>query len=593
MSDGGRGSAMPADAAGEVAAHVVAAFDRFNAEFLAISGRAAGRFAAHDWAGARRDAAERLDLYDAVLARGSAELKAALGPRAVEKATWIAAKRRYASLIAGRFDLERAETFFNSITRKLLATVGIDRDVEFFYPRPRGATLADPMIVCRSYESGGSTPRLVRSALEDLALGCVYEDIDRDAQRVGDEIDLSLWPLSGGRGSWRLDVVKAPFYRNKGAYVVGRIVLGERIVPLVLPLVHGERGIAVDAVLMREAQAAILFSFAYSYFHVALERHDALIALLRSIMPRQPWAALYTSLGHNRHGKTEFYRSLHRFVHDSRQRFLVAPGLEGAVMIVFTLPSYDFVFKVIKDRPCFLRSHAETRKTIARDEVRRRYEFVSHRDRAGRMVDTQEFENLKFRTWRFSEQLLREFALAARESVAITDDYVTIRHVYVQRRVTPLPLYLQAEKDPETVRRVLLDFGFFLKDVAASGVFPCDLFNTWNYGVTLWGRVVLYDYDDVAPLERVTFREKPAPRHALEELKPEEDWIVAGDEDFFLDELERYSGVPQPLRGIFRAAHGDLYTLEFWRGLKERLARGEIPDVFPYDRGVRFAARLG
>ena len=383
-------------------------------------------------------------------------------------------------------------------------------------------------------------------------------------------------------------MVRAVFYRNKGAYIVGRIAIDTRAIPLIIPLLNGPRWIYADTVLLHEAEASIVFSFAYSYFLVDLERYDTLIGFLRSIIPHAELSELYTSLGYNRHGKTEFYRDLHRFVHLSREQFVVAPGLEGAVMIVFTLPNYDFVFKVIKDRPCFLRSMNDTPKAITNEQVRHRYTFVSHRDRAGRMVDTQEFENMRFKRKRFSNELLEEFAGAGRKSVTMTDEYVVIQHLYVQRKVVPLPTYFRQERDPEAIRRVLIDFGYFLKDLAGSGVFPCDLFNTWNYGVTHWGRVVLYDYDDVLPIERVKFREKPAPRNEIEETGPEEDWIVATEEDFFMDEIERYSGIPRPLRGVFKSVHGDLYTLKFWNSLTGRLTRGEFFDVFPYDRAKRF-----
>jgi isocitrate dehydrogenase kinase/phosphatase len=204
------------------------------------------------------------------------------------------------------------------------------------------------------------------------------------------------------------------------------------------------------------------------------------------------------------------------------------------------------------------------------------------------MVDTQEFENLRFKKRRFSDALLEEFALAAQADVVITDEYVIIQHAYVQRKVLPLPLYFQCEKDPEALRRVLIDFGYFLKDIAASGVFPSDLFNLWNYGVAHWGRVVLYDYDDVLPIEKIKFREKPLPRDEFEENEPEENWIVATEDDFFMDEIDRYSGIPNPLKGVFKSVHGDLYTLRFWNDLTDRLNKGDIFDVIPYDRRKRF-----
>jgi isocitrate dehydrogenase kinase/phosphatase len=559
-------------------------FDIFNAAFRAITQRAQKRFEQRDWSGGRKDASERLDAYESTLDQIAVQLHDALGAQARQQSVWVAAKQRFASLIAERYDPERAETFFNSVTRKMLMTVGINREVEFFHLHPRSWTWQQAEGVYRTYGNAGSTTSLVKKILQDFPFGVGYEDLDRDAELVAQEIDLHLWPIVGLENTYTIDVAKAIFYRNKEAYIVGRIALDARMLPLIIPLANGDSGVYADTVLLHESEASIVFSFAYSYFSVDVERYDALIVFLRSILPGAELSELYTSLGYNRHGKTEFYRDLHRFVHVSKEQFVIAPGIEGAVMIAFTLPNYGCVFKVIKDRPCFLRSAKETPKALTKEVVRRQYDMVSHRDPAGRMVDTQEFENLRFKKKRFSNPLLLEFALAAQTGVLITDDYVIIEHLYVQRKVIPLPLYFQYEKDPETIRHVLIDFGYFLKDLAASGLFPCDLFNTWNYGVTHWGRVVLYDYDDVLPIERITFREKPAPRDEFEETEPEENWIIATEEDFFMDEIDRYSGIPQPLKGVFKSVHADLYTLRFWDELKERLTMGEIPDVIPYER---------
>ena len=567
------------------------AFDSFNATFQAITRRAKQRFEEKEWRAGACDAIERLDSYENALDNTALRLDSALGEQARKQQVWVAAKQRFASLVAQRYDVDRAETFFNSATRKMLVTVGINREVEFFYLHPKTAVSPEGEAVYRRYAKAGDTASLVKNILKDFPFSVDYENIDRDAALVAEEIDLYLWPIVGLNKPYAIDVVRAIFYRNKEAYVVGRIVADTRVIPLIIPLANRESGIRAETVLLHESEASIVFSFAYSYFFVDVDRYDALITFLRSIIPQAELAELYTSLGYNRHGKTEFYRDLHRFVHVSKEQFVIAPGLEGAVMIAFTLPNYGFVFKVIKDRPCFLRSMNDTPKAITKDKVREQYKFVSHRDQAGRMVDTQEFENLRFKKRRFSGALLEEFALAAKSNVIITDDYVIIQHVYFQRKVVPLPLYFQCERDPEAIRHVLVDFGYFLKDIAASGVFPCDLFNTWNYGVTHWGRVVLYDYDDVLPIERIKFREKPAPRDEFEETEPEENWIVATEEDFFMDEIDRYSGIPKPLKGVFKAVHGDLYTLKFWNILTERVKQGEIFDVVPYDRAKRFHDR--
>jgi isocitrate dehydrogenase kinase/phosphatase len=312
------------------------------------------------------------------------------------------------------------------------------------------------------------------------------------------------------------------------------------------------------------------------------------MSCLRSILPEKPLAELYNSIGYNRHGKTELYRDLHRFIHRSKERFVIAPGKEGAVMTVFTLPHYSFVFKVIKDRPCYLRSVAVTDKGSTPREVMEQYVFVCRRDRVGRLVDTQEFENLRFRCERFDPELVEELRVAAREAVSVEDDHVILRHLYVQRRVTPLPMYLAEQRDPEALRRTIMDFGWFLKELAATGIFPSDLFNTWNYGVTRRGRVVLFDYDDVIPLERASFLRKPKAFDDPEEIVAEEDRIVATAMDFFIDEMRSYSGLPQRLKGAFELVHGDLFTVDFWRSLKEQVSAGELVDITPYDRAKKF-----
>jgi isocitrate dehydrogenase kinase/phosphatase len=451
---------------------------------------------------------------------------------------------------------------------------------------------AEEDLIIRRYPAATSTGALVSRLLSDLGFNAPFEDLDRDARLIAQEIDLHLWPMVASGASFEIHVVKAVFFRNSEAYVVGRVITDGHILPLMIPLVHGPRGIYADAVLLSSSEVSVVFSFAYSYFSVDEERYDALIVFLRSILPESDLAELYNGLGYNRHGKTEFYRDLHRFVHVSKELFVPAPGLEGAVMIAFTLPHYPFVFKVIKDRPCFLRSALQTSKTTTPEQIRQQYDFVSHRDRAGRMVDTQEFENLRFRIKRFSPELLEEFQRGATGAVRMTEEHVIFRFVYGQRKVLPLPLFFRAEKNPEMLRHILVDFGYFLKDLAGSGVFPGDLFNTWNYGVTHWGRVVLYDYDDVFPIEQVRFRQKPVARDELEEIEPEENWIIATDEDFFVEEIDRYTGIPSLLKGVFASVHGDLFTLGFWDTLLSRLRTGDQFEVIPYDRARRSATHL-
>lgn len=576
------------DVADHAARLTLGAFEKFQSTFRTITRRAQQRFEACDWQGGRRDAAERMDAYEVTLNELVTQLEFSFGPPGREQTFWAGAKERFSALITGGYDKDRAETFFNSVTRKMMQTVGLNREIEFFHLHPPSPPAVPEAIICRRFEYQGDTAALVRSLLDSFPFRAPFREIGCDAARIAQEIDLRLWPILAQEFQYTIEAISTPFFRNKVAYIVGRIGVDLHKIPLIIPLYNGPEGIYADTVLLHESESKIVFSFAYAPFFVDVERYDTLIRFLTSIMPDAKPAELSTALGYDRHAKTEFYRDLHRFVHVSREQFIIAPGLEGAVMIAFTLPHYDFVFKLIKDRPCFLRSHWETSKTITKEKVRFQYDFVARRDPAGRMVDTQEFENLRFRKKRFTPPLLWEFSEAAKDAVSITNDYVTIRHLYVQRKVIPLPMFFEREKDPEVIRHILIDFGYFLKDIAASGVFPCDLFNTWNYGVTQWGRVVLYDYDDVVPIERIRFREKPLPQDETLETEPEENWIIASDEDFFVDEIDRYSGIPRPLKTLFASVHGDLYTLEFWNALMERVRSGEVFDVIAYDRSKRF-----
>lgn len=578
-----------ADLASAASNQILSSFDSYQRRFAEITLRARRRFEERDWPGIRADSVERMDLYEKVLTEVAIDLEQILRERLQDRGLWLEIKAAFPALVKNRHDDEMAETFFNSVTRKVLSTIGLDRELEYFRLAPRRRSGTDATAISTRHLAGRPTEQVVREIFASQLFTIGYEDLDRDATLVAREIDLHLWPVIAYSDFEAIEMIRSPFFRNKVAYLVGRVCIGKgKCLPLVLPLYHGDNGIYVDTALLSERDVSVVFSFAFSYFLVEVDRHDALIQFLHSLLPEKPIAELYASIGHNKHGKTEFYRNLHRFVHHSREQFVVAPGREGSVMIVFTLPEFGFVFKVIKDYPCYLRSSDQTTKTTDRQEVMERYNLVRHRDRVGRMVDTQEFENLRFRRWRFTDQLQAEFAIAAREAITLESKHVVIHHLYVQRRVTPLLLYLMQERAPEQIRRVVLDFGYFLKDLAATGIFPSDLFNIWNYGVTRRGRVVLFDYDDVWPLEKPNFRDKPLPRDEFEEMESEQEWIVAMQDDYFMDEIERFSGMPDRLRGTFRSVHADLYRAEFWRDMQRRVRIGEVVDITPYDRSRRF-----
>ncbi len=549
--------------------------------FRIITRRAKLRFEAQDWVGMAADHVERLDLYNKVATETAAAIRTALDRRVDDRNVWMAMKAVYSGLIAERPDWELAETFFNSVTRKIFSTVGVDPRIEFVdtdYDSPP----SEPTVpVFTSYRGTGTT-ELVERILLAAGFGVGFDDLNGDAALVARRIDGRVARVGGRSGVECIDVVNAVFYRGKGAYLVGRVWVGTQSIPLVLSLLHETDGIAVDAVLLTENQVSILFSFTRSYFHVDVARPNALIQFLSGLMPRKRRAELYISLGHNKHGKTELYRELRRHIAQSGERFEIAPGVRGLVMIVFTLPGFDVVLKVIKDR------FGEP-KQLTRDHVLSRYRLVFRHDRAGRLVDAQEYEHLEFPRSRFDPGLLEILADECARSVTVGDDTVTIAHAYIERRVVPLDVFL-AEASAEAAEAAVVDYGAAIKDLAASGIFPGDMLLK-NFGVTRHGRVVFYDYDELTTLDECVFRRLPVADSFDDEMSAEP-WFSVGPDDVFPEEFATFLGIQGRLREVFMVRHSDLFQAEAWQEWQRRVGRHEIIEIYPYDDDLRLRPRL-
>jgi isocitrate dehydrogenase kinase/phosphatase len=377
----------------------------------------------------------------------------------------------------------------------------------------------------------------------------------------------------------RIEMVESTFFRGKGAYLVGcafRAGDGQSL-PLALALLHGETGITLDAVLTGEDDIAILFSFTRSYFRVHSARPYELVRFLKVLMPRKPLAELYTAIGYNKHGKTEFYRDFLRHLEASEDQFEKAEGEPGMVMVVFTLPSYDVVFKLIKDR-------FDYPKNSSRSEVMRKYRLVFEHDRAGRLVEAYEFEHLRIPRGRFRPELLQELQRCAANSVRVEDDYVVVRHLYVERRVRPLNLFL-AETDETSAHAVVIDYGQAIKDLAVTNIFTGDLLPK-NFGVTRHGRVVFYDYDELCWVTDCDFRELPAATTYEEEIAAEP-WFFVRENDIFPEEFPRFLGFRPDLLASLVEYHGDIFQAVAWRRVQTALRAGNILEIYPYSADKR------
>lgn len=555
------------------------AFRRYRESFVEITRRAQRRFEERDWHGAHADAAARLALYRDEVDAALPLVRDALGECATDVATWQNVKWLYAALIAERDDCEIAESFYNSIARRIFSAVGVNELVEYVFPdADPGKWPGEESDFHRSTARGGLAA-VIRALLEGLALHAVWRDIENDAVQVADRIAAELSGRGAEPEAIALEVIRAPFYRNKGAYIVGRISLASGELPVVLALMHDERGVYVDAVLLSSDEVSIVFGFSWSYFQADINCPCDVVEFLGSIMPLKRVDELYNSLGFNKHGKTQLYRSVVEHLREPGARFELTPGDEGLVMSVFTLPSLNVVFKVIKD------SFGFPKRTTRRD-VMERYRLVFLRDRVGRLADAQEFEHLEFPRRCFPDALLDHLLRTAGSTVQVRGDAVVINHLYTERRVTPLNLYLR-EASFEPARDAILDYGQAIKDLAAANIFTGDMLPK-NFGVSRHGRVIFYDYDELVLLTDCVFRRIPTPTSPDEELAAEP-WYYVGERDVFPEEFAPFMVPAGPLGEVFLAAHSDLLTVDFWLEAQSQQRAGEISDVFPYGDERRLA----
>ena len=204
-----------------------------------------------------------------------------------------------------------------------------------------------------------------------------------------------------------------------------------------------------------------------------------------------------------------------------------------------------------------------------------RYDLVFRHDRVGRLVDAQQFEYLRFERERFTEKLLEY----APNVVSVEDGCVVLKHLYTERRLTPLNLYIK-EAPKSAAANAVIDYGQAIKDLAAANVFPGDVLLK-NFGVTRHGRVVFYDYDELCLVTDCKFRTMPQACDFDDELAAEP-WFYVGPMDIFPVEFRTFLGLTEPLRSIFIQSHGDLFGVEFWRELQARHTAGEVVGTYPY-----------
>ncbi len=555
-------------------------FDTYQTWFKIITRRARTRFENREWHPGQLDASERLNLYKQTIDQLVPEVRELLGDRLQDKLVWSSLKAVYSGLLAGRRDWDIAETFFNSVTRQIFATVGLDPQIEFVDSDFESPPIESNLPVYKTYATPATTRQLVEQILADFPFKTAYQNYERDVQAAAIEID-SYINYGPTNTISRAEMITSVFYRGKGAYLVGRVWCNDQAVPLAFALLNTAQGLLIDAVVMNEDELGIVFSFTRSYFHVEVERPYDLVRFLKSLMPRKRLAEHYISIGYNKHGKTELYRDLLHHLSVSTDQFEIARGELGMVMSVFTLPSFEVVFKVIKDRFAYP-------KNSTRQEVMAQYQMVFKHDRAGRLVDAQEYEHLKFDRKRFSADLLAHLREVATKTVTIEDDFVIVKHVYVERRVIPLNLYVR-EAEPAAAEAVVVEMGNAIKDLAATNIFTGDMLLK-NFGVTRHGRVVFYDYDELTSLTDCTFRHMPEATTPAQDIA-DTPWFSVGVNDVFPEEFKYFLGLGGRLREVFMQHHANLFEVSFWQKIQAYHKAGEVLDIFPYKQSQHLSSQ--
>lgn len=562
--------------ASAIAALILDGFDDYREQFRQITNGARVRFEQAQWQEIQQASAARIALYEECVNAVSERLREVYEAQVLlEVAQWPLVKSAYITLINLRDDDELAETWFNSIFCSLFSHDQINDGCMFIHTTRPALRVNQRTPQTRLYEPQGNVEQALRQVFEDFSFEVGYENLERDLARLLKQVSDNLPDWVCKDPDLRIELFASRLYRNKGAYLVGRIFTRDEQWPLVIPLLHREgQGIQIDALITDEAEVSIIFSFTRSYFMVRVGYPAEFVGFLKRILPGKHIAELYTSIGFYKHGKSEFYRSLINHLATTDDKFVMAPGVRGMVMSVFTLPGFNTVFKIIKDR-------FSPSKNVDRNTVIEKYRLVKTVDRVGRMADTQEFADFRFPLSKFDPECLAELLEVAPSTVEVNGDTVLVRHCWTERRMTPLNLYVESASAAQ-VREALDDYGLAIKQLAAANIFPGDMLLK-NFGVTRHGRVVFYDYDEICFLTEANFRRIPQARYPEDEMSSEP-WYSIAPMDVFPEEFPPFLFADKQQRQLFSELHGELYDADYWKSLQEAIRAGKVIDVFPYRR---------
>jgi isocitrate dehydrogenase kinase/phosphatase len=572
----------------QIALATIQGFNKHYKLFRETSKEAKERFEQGDWLGVHKAVKERIRFYDDRVDECVERLRNEFDAGNLDENTWQQVKLLYIGLLLNHKQPELAETFFNSVTTKILHRDYFRNDFIFVRPSLSVENIEpDQTPTYRSYyamEDGlrGSIRKIVR----DFEWQRPFADLERDVNDVCRAVVSYLKELPAVDVNFQIQVLGSPFYRNKAAYIIGKAINGSFEYPFAVPVLHDENGkLFLDTILLDAWRIGVLFSLSRAYFMVDMEVPSGYVQFLRSILPNKPRSELYIMLGLGKQGKTMFFRDFIYHLRHSEDEFIMAPGIRGMVMLVFTLPSYPYVFKIIKD--VFGSS-----KNMDRATVKQKFMMVKQVDRVGRMADTIEFSNAAFPLKRFNQEVMDELRQLAPSCFEIKGETLIIKHIYVERRMEPLNIHLdrmERTNNVDGLEHAIREYGSAIRELAQANIFPGDML--WkNFGVTRFGRVVFYDYDEIEYMTDCNFRNiPPAPDYETE--MSGEVWYPVAKNDVFPEEFSTFLLASPALRKVFHKYHRDLLNAKFWQDAQQKIRDGHVEDFFPYPEEIRFSKR--
>ncbi|WP_312973825.1 bifunctional isocitrate dehydrogenase kinase/phosphatase [Atlantibacter sp.] len=564
-----------------IAQTILQGFDAQYGRFLEVTSGAQQRFEQADWQAVQQAMKKRIHLYDHHVGLVVEQLRCITNGKSTDADFLLQVKKHYTELLPDYPRFEIAESFFNSVYCRLFDHQSLTPERLFIFssqPERRFRTIPRPL--AKDFYPKQGWPALLTRLLKDLPLRLPWQDLDRDVGYIINHLTETLGEEMLDKV--HLQVANELFYRNKAAWLVAKLVLPSGTLPFLLPIHRSNEGeLFIDTCLTRSAEASIVFGFARSYFMVYAPLPAALVEWLREILPGKTTAELYMAIGCQKHGKTESYREYLNYLAQSNEQFIEAPGIRGMVMLVFTLPGFDRVFKVIKDK-------FAPQKEMDEAHVRACYQLVKEHDRVGRMADTQEFENFVLEKRQIDPALMTLLLQEAPQKITDLGNKIAIRHLYIERRMVPLNIWLE-QAQGQQLRDAIEEYGNAIRQLAAANIFPGDMLFK-NFGVTRHGRVVFYDYDEICYMTEVNFRDIPPPRYPEDEMASEP-WYSVAPGDVFPEEFRHWLCADPRIKPLFEEMHAELFQAEYWRALQERIRHGHVEDVYAYRRRQRFCQR--